>query len=295
MSIVTKITRKIKLEAQRCLASVKRSDEKRTFDNTLSIVAIVKNEEKYLQEWFEYHLLAGVDHFYMYDNGSTDSTPEIIKKYVEKGVCTYTLFPGIGKQLPAYNDAITRFKNDTKYMAFVDADEFIYSIKDHRSIGDVIDDLLSKDSHAAGVAVNWRVFASSGLKEMPKDGVLKNFVYYGKPGRPGNACVKTIANPREIVVYNQPHYPIYKWGKYSINEDLKKTKGWFNECGEPHTIRINHYFTKSEEEWKIRRSIGKADKTDSNDVRSMEEFHAHDNNDIFDDSMNYFVDLIKGN
>jgi len=49
-------------------------------------------------------------------------------------------------------------------------------------------------------------------------------------------------------------------------------------------IALNHYFTKSLEEWEWRRSLGKADKS-SNDPdfrRSYREFELHDANDVLD-------------
>lgn len=54
----------------------------------LSIMAIVKNE-KYIQEWIEYHLLVGVQHFYIYDNESTDGLKDRIQKYIDDGIVTY--------------------------------------------------------------------------------------------------------------------------------------------------------------------------------------------------------------
>ena len=48
----------------------------------LSVVAIMKNEGPYLREWIEYHKLVGVEKFYLYNNGSTDDTVEILSPYV---------------------------------------------------------------------------------------------------------------------------------------------------------------------------------------------------------------------
>lgn len=38
----------------------------------LSIGAIFKDEAPYLAEWIEFHRLVGVEHFFLYDNLSTD-------------------------------------------------------------------------------------------------------------------------------------------------------------------------------------------------------------------------------
>ena len=51
--------------------------EKNLFLHELAIVAIVKDEAHYLKEWLDYHLAAGVDHFFIYDNDSKDDTREV--------------------------------------------------------------------------------------------------------------------------------------------------------------------------------------------------------------------------
>lgn len=55
----------------------------------------MKNEKPYLKEWLEYHLLQGVEHFYLCDNGSTDGTDAYLEPYVAKGVITYIPLPGV--------------------------------------------------------------------------------------------------------------------------------------------------------------------------------------------------------
>ena len=58
--------------------------DKNLFLYDLAIVAIFKDEGKYLKEWLDYHLLAGVDHFYLYNNDSSDDYAEVLAPYVEK-------------------------------------------------------------------------------------------------------------------------------------------------------------------------------------------------------------------
>lgn len=100
--------------------------DKDLFLYDLAVVAILKNEGPYLKEWLDYHLLAGVDHFYLYDNDSPDNQAEVAKPYVEAGLVDYIPFPGLAMQIPAYKDAVKRFKFQSRYMAFIDGDEFVY-------------------------------------------------------------------------------------------------------------------------------------------------------------------------
>lgn len=250
----------------------------------VSIVSIMKNEGLYVKEWLDFHLLAGVDHFYIYDNGSTDNTKEILNPYVEGGVVTLINMSGRNKQLSAYNHAIWRYKSQSKYMAFIDGDEFLMSERPDEQLSDVIENIMNMDEKAGGIAVNWRMFGSSGHIKRPQTGVLLSFVYRAKDDGKGNAVVKTIVNPRRVAYWNHDHYPIYRSGFHSINEDGKIVEGWRNDMNHPlRKLRINHYFCKSQEEWIARRSMGKADTRDRTNKRTLEEFKQHDNNDVYDD------------
>ena len=65
---------------------------------------------------------------------------------------------------------------------------------------------------------------------------------------------------------------MYYFGYYSIDETVRKVTGWFNINNNIKLLRINHYFTKSKEEWIARRSIGKADAKDRTKTRGNVEY-----------------------
>ncbi len=259
----------------------------------LAVVVIVKNEEAYIREWLSYHRLAGISHVYLYDNGSTDRTAEYVRPYVDDGFVTMTYFPGRGMQAAAYNDALKRYGRDCRYMAFIDADEFLFAPEPDRKVPEVVEELLAACPKASGLAVNWAMFGSSGLEKRPEGGVLENFIYRAAAGKPGTDCIKTIVKPAAVFRYDHPHYPDYMLGGFSVDESGRRVAGWKNPSGEPQKLRVNHYFTKSKEEWIERRKLGKADQKDEKNVRTLEEFYRHDNNDIFDDSMSRYAVLIK--
>lgn len=261
----------------------------------LAVTVIVKNEEDYIEEWIEYHKAAGVSHIFLYDNDSTDSTPEIVKKYVRRGFVSYYRIQGSGRQFDAYNASLAMNRRGCRYMAFIDADEFLLSLDSGKSLYRCVDDIFreirKKDKKVGGLAVNWAMFGSSGLKKKPQSGgVTENFLYRARAGRPGTDCIKTILDPKCVIGFFHPHFPLYKPGFHSVDEDGNIVKGYSNKCADPKKIRINHYFTKSEEEWIKRRALGKADKSGGGDKRTLDEFHLHDNNDIYDD---YILQVMK--
>lgn len=89
-----------------------------------------------------------------------------------------------------------------------------------------------------------------------------------------------------------PHYALYLFPFHAIDENYNVVKAWQDKIGHVNKIQINHYFTKSKEEWIKRRSFGMADHTDDK-KRTLKDFEEYDNNELYDDSMLYYVEKIK--
>lgn len=123
-----------------------------------SICAIFKDESLILKEWIEYNLLIGVDHFYLYNNNSTDNYNDILKPYIDKDIVTLIEwnFPP-PSQFPAYEHFFKTYWSDTKWVAFIDLDEFICPFRDVT----ITDWIKSYDKYGS-VVVYWKQFGTSG-------------------------------------------------------------------------------------------------------------------------------------
>ena len=241
------------------------------FKYNLAIVAIMKNEGPYLKEWIEFHKLLGVEKFYLYDNESKDETKEILKPYIESGLVEYTFFPGQKMQLPAYNDCIEKHKNDTKWLAVIDLDEFIVPVK-----YDNITDFLNKQpDNIAQALIPWVIFGSNGHIQKPKGLVTENYTKRAKR----NWLYKSIVNPRLVLCMACHEHTV-----------AARTKMYKNS-----EIRINHYHCKSWEEYKLKALRGDAwDGADAGLKKYQQEcFNRHDKNDIDDFSAVRFAKKLK--
>ena len=92
----------------------------------LAFVLIAKNEAPYIKEWLDFHIKQGVSHFIIYDNESTDNFREVLEPYIKSGLVTYSVIRGRRRQHDAYNKAVHDFRQKFRYMAFIDADEFMF-------------------------------------------------------------------------------------------------------------------------------------------------------------------------
>ena len=270
--------------------------EKNLFLYDLAVVAIFKDEGRYLKEWLDYHLLAGVKHFYLYNNDSTDNYAEVLAPYVEKKLVTLINFPGKAMQIPAYIDALQRFRFFCRYMAFIDLDEFIFP-KTNRSIVEVTDEILSHDSKAQALAVSWHMFGSNNLETADYSrGVLERFTRRAPDkwetffeseknvSRAGNMYVKLIANPRSVKMLLGSHVGIHFGENYSVNERGEKIVSYANESMCTDKITLNHYSIKSREEFFNKTRRGIADKLED-ELYTKILFDVSDRNEVFDDGI----------
>lgn len=225
-------------------------------DHTLAVCAIVKDEAPYLREWIEFHRLQGVEHFYLIDNDSSDETPEILAAYEEIGIATWSRLPGARAQMPAYMMALVRYGLSTSWMAFIDADEFLF-VPDGEPLPSVLDDYAAY----GGVVVNWHMYGTSGHEQWAPGLVTERFTRRAADEYPPNVHVKSIVRPRRVLATlpPDPHSFLYKPPYHAVNSRGQRVDGPFNDPPSWSVFRINHYWSKSVEEAERKADICRAD------------------------------------
>lgn len=258
----------------------------------LAIVAIAKNESENIAEWVAYHQAVGIDRIYLYDNDSTDNMKSHIQRFIDNKYVIYNQIHGQRKQFSAYCHGLWNYGRECKYMAFIDCDEFLTPLDHNVRITDILDKLFAQDPKAGGVLINWCMYGSSYFEKKPNGLLIDNFLYRAQIGKKGTDVTKTILRPECTLMWNHPHFPVYRLTYHGIDLTGRINNGFWNKIDEYSLLQINHYFTKSREQWIKRRSQGKAD-LGVTDKRSIKEFEEHDNNDIIDTSAQYFSETTK--
>lgn len=219
-------------------------DHSRQCSWELAIAAVFQDEARWLAEWLEYHLLVGVQHFYLYNNFSTDNYLDVLQPYIERGDVELIEWPYVGGetydavQCAAYRDALSRAHNRVKWLAIIDLDEFLVPVKD--------DDLtsvfrrLESDTAVGGVCVAWMYFGTSNVAKIPIDRLMiETLVSSGsvlethEPFPWDQGTFKSIVRPLYTESFESPHVAIYESGHYHVP--------LFHDL-----IQINHYWTKDE-------------------------------------------------
>jgi SAM-dependent methyltransferase len=132
--------------------------------HSLCLITIFKNESHILQEFISHYLREGVDHFFMIDNGSTDSYLHILQPYIDKDLITLVIDPTRHIQVSAMNHYFLESCKNYHWALVCDLDEFVYSRKGFLTIRDY---LLSLNDDVRQIFIPWKMFASNGHVSQP--------------------------------------------------------------------------------------------------------------------------------
>lgn len=210
----------------------------------LAVSMMFQNEAEWLREWIEYHRLVGVEHFYLFDNGSQDHFMEVLEPYIEKGIVEIYHFPQVGSNQEEYlsiqkhlmMQSIHLAKYKAKWLAIIDADEYIVPIQ-----ANTVLQVLKKYENYGGVYVNWLCFGTSHVEKIPS-GVLMIEALTHCAATPVSVG-KSIVRPERVENCTSPHYMKYKAPFYHVNTEKKSFEN--NNCPlADKQLLIHHYYTR---------------------------------------------------
>jgi hypothetical protein len=203
------------------------------YRHKLAICAIFREEAPFLDEWITFHAGVGVTHFYLYNNFSTDDFEEVLRPWIARGIVTLTDWPIAVGQLAAYRHCLERARNECRWLAFINIDEFLFSPR-----GEDVSCVLDRYVDLPGVMV-WQLnFGSNGHISRPDLPVTEAYV---RRARSSLVTAKTIVDPRQV----------YKVGihrsKYWLGDALDTSRGRVNKSSTPvfDVLRTNHYWSRS--------------------------------------------------
>ncbi|MGD1699540.1 glycosyltransferase family 92 protein [Dapis sp. BLCC M229] len=253
---------------------------------TLSVCAIMKNEGPYLVEWLEFHKLVGVERFYLYNNNSNDNTLDIVRPYRENNEVVMENWPvQNGQQMKAYNHFFKKYKNESKWIAFIDLDEFLFPTEKND-----LREILEEFSDVPAVGINWLIFGTSGHQEKPEGLQIENFTKRAKEDFKANLNFKCIVQSEFTIKCTTPHHFVYVNDGAAVSENHEKLSENISSKHSVKKVRINHYFTRSMEEALNKIKRGRAT---VNKKRKLGEIKYHDRNDVEDLTIQRFIPKLK--
>jgi hypothetical protein len=222
----------------------------------IAICAIFKDEAASLLEWLAFHKMIGVDLFVLYDNGSSDGGGELVRRSSFARNVTLIGWPERPGQLSAYNHFRLHHAPAFTWAAFIDIDEFIMPLA-----GSSIRDILMRKIYRpySQILLQWLVFGPSGHDRRPGGLVIENYTRRLPESADASRHVKTLVRTEHLLgIDYTPHAAECSGpacntrGEAVLPYAIQPT-----ECHEVMTI--HHYFTKSQEDWALKRRRGRGD------------------------------------
>ena len=206
----------------------------------LAVCGVYQDEAPYLREWIEFHRLVGVERFFLYDNLSRDEHREVLAPYVESGIVSLHDWPDSPlDQRGVYDACLAGHREDARWIAFIDIDEFLFS-----PAGDGVADALRDFEHWPGVGVNWAMFSYGGHRTAPAGLVIENYRFRDSAH---NGLVKCIVDPLRTLRCVSAHAFAYDHG-LSVDENQWPIAGPQTKSTSFERLRINHYASRAEED-----------------------------------------------
>lgn len=216
----------------------------------VAVCAIVRNENRYLREWIEWHKGLGVEKFFIYDNGhGNDENPhDAIGDDPQVVIIDWRDRDG-NTQCEAYDECYREHGSEFDWMGFIDIDEFVQS---EMPMPDVLNTL-----QADVVAFSWRMMTDNGLVHYDDRPVQERFTQPAEDLKPESQFVKSfVRGGIEGLSFDRdphmPHHPALE----VVNPDGGKAPQCSVGTGSREVAWIDHHFTKTAEEFaqKVSRS-----------------------------------------
>ena len=248
-------------------------------EKKVAVCAIGRLENRYAMEWVEHYKKLGVSKLFIYDNYFGNETPlaETLKDYVQTGLVEITDYHDRQKaQCRAYEDCYKKHGNEYAWIGFFDFDEYLrYDGKKK------LPTLLQAYPTGNVLMVNWRVMTDSGLTHYDPRPLRERFNVPMELDRkvkdtmPENCYAKCFVRGGlgEIHFGNNPHCP--EDVPDFINTRGEKVKRCAVTEGYDHSVmRLDHYWTKTAEEWcdKIKRGFCSGHTSDADTPHNAERY-----------------------
>lgn len=207
----------------------------------VSICSMIKDEQKYLKEWIDYHLNIGITSIYLYEDDINNSASHssICDDYpnVYLGKFTDMVKPHkrmYNKQCELFNKFLDAYKNTVDYVAFIDIDEFI-SFEE----GYCLKDLIKRCNQRGAVILPWKCYGANGLIDNPTHKVVGTFTLEAvRINRFDPNAYKSFVKVKDVN------------GGFMLNHHLHNMAGMFHpEIVKHRKFWLNHYITKSFKEY----------------------------------------------
>lgn len=218
------------------------------FRYKICLCTIGKQENKYILEYINYYKNFGVDKIFLYDNNeqNNEKFEEIIFDYINSGFVELINYRGKKEvQLEALNDCYKKNNKKYNWLIFYDIDEFLY-LKNHNNIKNFLKE--PKFNKCQIIQLNWVIHTDNNSLYYQNKSIIERFPEIGKSLN-NSIDIKSIIRGNINIKITSTHYLSPKLIACDGFGNKKELNKYFSQKRDKQFYFINHYYTKSTEEF----------------------------------------------
>ena len=214
----------------------------------ICLCTIGKQENKYIIEYINYYKNFGVDKIFLYDNNAQNSEKfeDIIFEYINNGFVELINYRGEKKiQIKAFDDCYQKNYKKYNWLIFYDVDEFLY-LKNYSNIKNFLKE--PKFNKCQVIQLNWVMHTDNNLLHYQNKSVIERFPEIGKSLN-NSIDIKSIIRGNLNTNIMSTHYLAPNLITCDGFGNKKEINEYFSQKRDNKFYFINHYYTKSTEEF----------------------------------------------
>ena len=247
----------------------------------LTLGAVIRDQEYYVQEWLTFYPLIGVERFVVVLHKCIDKTEQRIRElpFQDKIHIHHIVNDEQYVQLGTYQWIVENYGSSTRWLMFVDSDEFLFGTKEND-----LRSLLVYYEEEGGLAAHWLEFGSAGHVLRPPGLSIEAYTQRAPDQYGSHFSFKSIIQPKYFRKFLSPHlavtYPL------TVTEDFREVGANWIWIGDRfptwNQIRTNHYHTRSMEDWIVRYRRGQCNDPGNNDLYGSHIFKCRNHDEVDD-------------
>ncbi len=260
---------------------------------------MVKDEAHFISEWIAFHAIQGICHFYIYDNGSSDALDVAVQNSGFAERVTLIHWPSFHMKVKilAHNHALASFGSRHRWVGFLDVDEFVFAKN-----GAGLEDTFANFEEQPVLSLPWHMFGSSEIDVRPSGLVIDNYIKKSPFPPQGERATllnwKSFVDPTAVAMMNIHAPCIDNLGATLMNERGQKFSARLRRCSSfavSETLQLNHYYSRSEEDFESKISKGRAAKAglETNEKRLREVKQAIEAHTVVDVSAQGYSNQVR--
>jgi Glycosyltransferase family 92 len=221
-------------------------DDKYKFQ--ISAACIINNEARFLKEWLDFHMLVGIEHFFLFNNRSTDNYLDVLAPYIKKGTVDIINWDTgetsgdawIHLETEALSSALRLARGRSKWLALIDTDEYLFPMK-----GESLNETLAEFEPYGSVSVRYTVFGTNSVQLIPADKLLiESLTKSCVDTSQHNKLFKSIVRPEFVDSCINSHYCELMPGFINVTEDFKPLNPETIATVQNKKLSLNHYWSR---------------------------------------------------